>query len=159
MRAVVQITDEELARRKSIGLDRRDEMWDGVLHMTPAPSVEHQRVLDRIICFLEPYLRTSERGLLISGVNVFGDSAQDYRIPDLAFVAKGHENLLGNDGVRGGGPDAVIEIRSPDDETYEKLPFYASVGTREVIVIDRDSKRPEIYRLRGSQLAALQHDA
>jgi Uma2 family endonuclease len=159
MRAVlVNVTDEELARRRSIGLDRWDEMWDGVLHMTPAPSVEHQRILDRMIAFLEPHLRGAGRGRLFSGINVFGDP-MNYRIPDLTFVAAGRDHVLHEDGVRGGGPDAVIEIRSPEDETYEKLPFYAALGTREVIVIDRDTKRPEMFRLAGSHLVALQPDA
>jgi Uma2 family endonuclease len=159
MRAVlVHVTDAELAHRRSTGLDRWDEMWEGVLHMTPAPSVEHQRILDRIIGFLEPHLRTSGRGRLVSGINVFRESA-DYRIPDLTFVASEREHLFHPDGIRAGGPDAVIEIRSPEDETYDKLPFYAAIGTREVIVIDRDTKRPEIYPLAGSRHVALQQDA
>lgn len=162
MRAVlVNITDEELAHRRSIGLDRWDEMWDGVLHMTPAPSLEHQRIADELIMFLGRHVTTSGRGTLRSAINVFSNAPAriDYRIPDLTFVATGREHVLREDGVRGGGPDAVIEIRSPEDETYEKLAFYAALGTREVIVIDRDSKRPEIYRLAGSNLIALQQDA
>ena len=159
MRAVVvHLTAEELAYRRSRGLDRWDEMWEGVLHITPAPTVEHQRILDRLIGFLEPRLRTAGRGSLVSVINVFRETA-DYRIPDLTFVASGREAILHADGVRGGGPGAVIEIRSPEDETYDKLPFYVALGVREVIVIDRDSKRPEVYRLAGSQYVALQPDS
>jgi len=159
MRAVlVHVSDAELADRRAKGLDRRDEMWEGVLHMTPAPSTEHQRILDELIMFLGRRLRDVGRGTLRSGINVFR-VPEDYRIPDLTFVAIGREQLLQKDGLRGGGPDAAIEIRSPEDETYEKLPFYATIGTREVIVIDRDSKRPEIYRLAGPQYVALQVDA
>ena len=158
MRAVlVHVSERELADRRSKGLDRWDEMWDGVLHMTPAPTFEHQRILDRLIGFLESLVRTSGRGQLASGVNVFG-AESNYRVPDLTFVAAGREFVIQEDGVRGGGPDAVIEIRSPHDETYDKFPFFASLGIREVIVIDRDSKRPELYRLAGSQYVALQED-
>ncbi len=208
----MHVTDQELAHRRSIGLDRWDEMWEGVLHMTPAPSLEHQRILGRLVAFLEPRLavrgesvashrdgrgasrarrddreyreylreeqrsprgciarrmqpdfhhglrRSTARGTLLPGINVFR-AAADYRIPDLTFVAAGREHVLSEEGVREGGPDAVIEIRSPEDETYEKLPFYAALGTREVVVVDRDTKRPEIYRLAGSQLVALQPEA
>ena len=158
MRAVlVHVSERELADRRSKGLDRWDEMWDGVLHITPAPMFEHQRILDRLIGFLESLVRTSGRGQLASGVNVFG-AESNYRVPDLTFVAAGREFVIQEDGVRGGGPDAVIEIRSPHDETYDKFPFFASLGIREVIVIDRDSKRPELYRLAGSQYVALQED-
>ncbi len=52
----------------------------------------------------------------------------------------------------------MIEIQSPDDETYDTLPFYAAVAVREVIVIDRDTKRPEVYRIAGTQCVALQPD-
>ena len=110
-----------------------------------------------LIEFLAPHLRTAGRGQLTSTINVFGSDA-NYRIPDLTFVAAGREHILHEDGVRSEGPDAVIEIRSPHDETYDKLPFFASLGVREVIVIDRDTKRPELYRLAGSQYVALQHD-
>ena len=133
-------------------------MWEGVLHMTPAPSLEDQRILGRLVAFLEPLLRSSKRGTLLPGVNVFR-TATDYRIPDLTFVAAGREHVLSEAGVREGGPDAVIEIRSPEDETYEKLPFYASIGTREVVVIDRDTKQPEVYRLAGAELLRAQSDA
>jgi Uma2 family endonuclease len=36
------------------------------------------------------------------------------------------------------GPDFVVEIRSPSEDPRDKLDFYAAVGTREVLVIDRD---------------------
>lgn len=158
MRAVVvDVPAHVLADRKAKGLDRYDEMWDGVLHMTPAPSFEHQRVLDRMIEFLGPCVRESGRGTLVSGINVFRADT-NYRIPDLTFVAAGREHVLAPDGVRGEGPDAVIEIRSPEDETYDKLPFYAATGIREVIVCDRDTKRTELFRLAGSQYVAVQQD-
>jgi Uma2 family endonuclease len=51
---------------------------------------------------------------------------------------------INHNGYFHGGPDAVVEIRSPDDEAYEKLDYYFKVGVQEVWVIDRDSKRPEI---------------
>jgi Uma2 family endonuclease len=161
MRAVlVHVTDEELAYRRSTGLDRWDEMWEGVLHMTPAPSLEHQRILDELIMFLARHLAVTGQGTLRSGINVFrGPGQTDYRIPDLTFVATGRQHVLCEDGVRGGGPDAVIEIRSPEDETYDKLPFFAALRVHEVIVIDRDTKRPELYLLAGSQYVAVQQDA
>jgi Uma2 family endonuclease len=161
MRAVVvHLREEELADRRSKGLDRWDEMWEGVLHTTPAPSLEHQRILSGLIEFLRPYLRKTGRGTLLPGINVFNErsAAPDYRIPDLTFVAAGREHILQQDGVRGEGPDAVIEIRSPEDETYDKLPFYAALAMSEIIVCQRDSKEPEIFRLAGSQYFVLQPD-
>jgi Uma2 family endonuclease len=143
------------------GVDRWDEMWEGVLHMSPAPSDEHQRILTELIAFLLPLLKRGARGILRAGINVFRESGaeEDYRIPDLTFVAAGREAILRTDGVRGGGPDAVIEIRSPGDESYEKLAFFAGLGVREVVVLDRDSKRPEVFRLLGTEYRGVPAEA
>lgn len=119
--------------------------------MAPAPTDEHQRIVDELIEFLRPLLRKSGRGILRSGINVFDEASplENYRIPDLTFVSAARTGIMKSDGIRGGGPDVVIEVRSPSDETYEKLPFFAKLAVREVIVIDRDTKAVEIFRLGG----------
>jgi len=48
----------------------------------------------------------------------------------------------------------VVEIHSPGDEAYEKMPFYAEIGVPEVWVIDRDTKQPELYVLQFGEYAA-----
>lgn len=161
MKAVVlDVSEEELARRRLRGIDRWDEVWQGVLHMAPAPFDEHQRILGEFFAFLLPLLRRSRRGALRIGVNVFNEASPqaDYRIPDLTFVAAGREAILAPDGIRGGGPDAVVEIRSPEDETYDKFPFFAGLGVREVVVIGRDTKSPELYRLAGKEYSRVPFD-
>jgi len=158
MKAVVlDVSPQELERRRRTGVDRWDEMWEGVLHLSPAPAYEHQRIVKALLLFLEPLFAQTGRGALSPGINVFrGDD--DYRIPDLTFVAAGRERIIAADGVRGEGPDAVIEVRSPGDETYDKLPFFASLGVREVVVVPRDEKKPEVYRLAGAQYLAIAAD-
>ncbi len=42
---------------------------------------------------------------------------------------------------------------SPDDRAREKLAFYAKVGTREVLLVDRDPWALELFRLREGRLA------
>ena len=46
------------------------------------------------------------------------------------------------DGDRGviGPASLAVEIRSPGDESFEKLPFYERLGVEEVLIIDRDTK-------------------
>ena len=53
-----------------------------------------------------------------------------------------------------GGPDFLVEIISPFDRSREKLPFYAKVGVREVLIVDRDPWRLELYapRKKGSSM-------
>jgi Uma2 family endonuclease len=153
---ILDISPAVLALRKRTGEDRWDEMWEGVLHMSPAPALEHQRIVDRLLFFLMALFDRTGGGVIVTGINVFRTD-DDYRIPDLSFVARGRESLLTEEGARG-GPDAVIEVLSPSDETYEKLPFYAALAVQEVVVIPRDAKKPEVYRLAGSQYVSVAAD-
>lgn len=59
----------------------------------------------------------------------------DYRVPDRGL----HRALPRTTWV----PTAavVVEILSPDDETWEKLPFYARAQVDEVLVIDRENRQ------------------
>ena len=79
-----------------------------------------------------------------------GTWPSNYRIPDLVLLTPERFHIDCNE-YFDGGPDAVVEIHSPGDEAYEKLPFYASVGVREVLVIDRDTRQPELYELVGGE--------
>jgi Uma2 family endonuclease len=160
MKAVLlQVSHAELERRRKLGADRWDEMWEGVLHMPPAPLYEHQRMHLKLGSFLDPLLERKRRGVLAPGVNVFNDASptEDYRIPDFSFVAAGRESTIREDGIHG-GPDAVIEIRSPGDESYDKLPYFAKLGVREVLVIHRDTKKSEVYRLAAAQYLTVAAD-
>lgn len=98
---------------------------------------------------LLPNLQGDGRGTLSSGLNVFGERFPllDDRIPNLVFVRASRLAAIGEDGIRGGPPDTVVEIRSPGDEALEKRPFHARSGVEEVIVIERDSRRVAIHRL------------
>lgn len=153
MKAVLwDVSPGDLARRRRLGLDRWDEMWEGVLHMAPAPADEHQRIVGELAGFLIPLFKRKRHGTLRIGVNVFNRASaeEDYRIPDFSFVAPGREKIIGPQGIEG-GPDAVIEVRSPGDETHEKFDFFAKLGVREIVVIDRDAKTAEVHRLAGAR--------
>jgi hypothetical protein len=39
---VIGLPEGYLEERRRKGLDGRDEMWEGVLHLVPAPSAKHQ---------------------------------------------------------------------------------------------------------------------
>jgi Uma2 family endonuclease len=44
------------------------------------------------------------------------------------------------------GAEFVVELRSPSDESYAKLPFYPARGITEALIAHRD-RRVELYRL------------
>jgi Uma2 family endonuclease len=51
-----------------------------------------------------------------------------------------------------GGPDFLVEIESPGDDTEEKVPFYGKIGVRELLIIHRDRRTLRLLRLAGEDL-------
>ena len=51
-----------------------------------------------------------------------------------------------------GGPDFALEIVSPGDRSRDKLGFYASVGTRAVLILDRDPWQLELHQFRRGRM-------
>ncbi|MBI3269285.1 MAG: Uma2 family endonuclease [Planctomycetes bacterium] len=158
MRAVqLCVSEAELRERHARGLDRFDEMWEGELHMVPPPSFEHQDMATELSYFFRLECRRLEHGRVVAGAGLHDpqNPEKNYRAPDLTFVAAGNEKVISRRGIVGAA-DAVIELRSPDDETYEKFPFFARLGVRQVVVIDSENRRPEVYRLsRGRYVAVV----
>jgi Uma2 family endonuclease len=106
----------------------------------------------------ETWLRTywaEPRGNRVyHGINVasVGGWPDDYRIPDLVLLTPDRFDIDHNEYFEG-APAVVVEIRSPDDESYEKFAFYSKLGVPEVWVVDRDTKTPEVYVLSGGDYA------
>lgn len=147
MRAVMPVVPPHiLAWRKETGADRWDEMWEGVLHMPPAPNRDHQRLQVELVAWLMDRWERPHGNTVHSQVNLasVGGWPHDYRIPDLLLLTPDCPAIDRNDYIEG-PPAAVIEIRSPGDETREKLPFYARLGAGEVWIIDRDTRNVELH--------------
>jgi Uma2 family endonuclease len=141
-----------LDERRRRGLDVRDEMWDGVLHVVPPPGGPHQGLSSEF--FLVAGAIAKRRGLVPRMETGLFRAADDYRVPDQLYCRPEHLSDRGAEGA-----ELVVEVRSPDDETYRKLPFYAALGVREVLVLHPAPRRAELYRLVEDQLLPVQADA
>jgi Uma2 family endonuclease len=122
-----------LERRRRLGQDRFDEVWEGVLHMNPAPSYEQQRLSQRVAVILDPLASAAGLEAVIGGVNI-GDPG-DYRIPD------GSLHRPGAGGTYLPSAALAVEIVSPDDDTWKKLEFYAAHRVDELVIIDPEQRR------------------
>jgi Uma2 family endonuclease len=143
MRAVTYEMDPALlAERARLGHDKRDEMWDGVLHMVPPANFDHQWFGSRLFRVLVEL--ADERGLLMTGETGFFREADDFRVPDWAVCRSDQAGRRGMEGA-----ELVIEIRSPGDETMVKLPWYLDQGCREVLIVDRDTLVLELHTTAG----------
>jgi Uma2 family endonuclease len=114
--------------RRKAGADRHDEVWEGVLHMAPGPTHGHGRLQWQLAVVLGPLATAA--GLDATGEVNIGTGQRDYRVPDGALHRPGAGGLW--------HPTAalVIEILSPDDETLDKLPFYAAHAVDEIVIVD-----------------------
>ena len=134
----VVVLPEVIAERQRLGLDIRDEVWEGVYRVVPPASGEHQRIGTELLVALSPLARAAglrwqyETGLF----DPTGPPERDYCVPDLvAFRLE--------DGIPAGvngRAELVIEIRSPGDDSLLKIPYYSRVGVRELVIVERDAK-------------------
>lgn len=140
-----------LARRRAWGADRHDEMWDGVLHMAPAASFGHAQIAQQLSELLGPLARAAGLRASMSGFNL--GEPHDYRIPD------GGLHRPGTDGVWLPTAELVVEVVSPDDESWAKLPFYAAHDVGEVLIVDPAERRVVWLGLRQGEYAPVDRSA
>jgi len=129
--------------------DRWDEMWDGVLHMPPPPTIGHQDFEWSLETYLRQRWAPGRKAKVYHQVAVAPANGwpNNYRVPDLVLLLP--EGLaIDRQQYLEGGPNVAVEIHSPGDESYEKLPFYAQLGVLEVWIIQRATKEPEIHVLK-----------
>ncbi len=146
----VDVPDDLIARRKATGLDHYDEMWNGVLHMGPTPNRTHQELEFALEAWLRTHWVPQSGGKVYHQINLaaVGGWMSNYRVPDLVILTPERFAIDHNEYFEG-PPSAVVEIRSPGDESYEKLPFYAQLGVPEVWIVDRDTREPQLHQLAG----------
>ena len=116
-----------LADHRAKGLDKRDEVWEGVLHVAPIEHGRNGAVAMELVSLLRALARGA--GLRAGGSFNLGEPS-NFRVPDL--------------GWHRGSPDAlyfdtaalVVEVHSPRDESHRKFDFYARHGVEEFWIVD-----------------------
>jgi len=152
MRAVIaDIPKRWLDEHRASEVSQWDEMWNGELHMAAMPNRFHQRLVRQLQNYLDDHWGKATGSEIEQEVNLTTIEDEDnwthnYRIPDLVILdpCRFHIDKIE---YMAGAPLVCVEIRSPGDESYDKLEFYAGLGVPEVWIIHRDTKEPEIYKL------------
>jgi Uma2 family endonuclease len=123
-----------LEQRKRLDQDRHDEIWKGVLHMAPAPHDAHADIQQQLAELMGPLARQAGLRPLISGEFNIGEP-EDFRVPDGGLL-RGREPATWH-------PTAAlaVEIVSPGDESWDKLPFYAAHEIDELLIVDPATRK------------------
>lgn len=138
-----------LERRRRWGGDRHDEVWNGVLHMNPSPAGAHLHIEQQLGELLGPLARSAG---LVPGIGSFNLGApSDYRIPDGGLF---REPTVG---VWFSCAALALEIVSPGDETWDKLPFYAGHGVEELLIVDPQKRTVQWLALSDGAYREIDH--
>ncbi len=122
--------------------DKRYELIDGDLLMTPAPGELHQRV--SILLGSKLFQFASENNLGRVYVAPFDVVLSDLDVvqPDLLFVSNQRSRIITPENVQG-APDLVVEILSPTtatrDTTFKRV-LYSRHGVREYWIVDTEEE-------------------
>ena len=119
--------------------DQKADLIDGVIHMTPPPSFEHEDLFGFLLMVLRGYVREKKLGHVLGSRAAMKLSDLNAPEPDLMFISK--EKLPQSKGkALIGAADLVIEIISPSSrrlDLVDKKDLYARFGVREYWIIDQ----------------------
>jgi len=136
--------EQLLQRRKRLGLDGYDEVWEGTYHMAPMARGRHGWLQVQLARVLGPYADAA--GLFNMGPFNLGDGPDDFRVPDLGYLRQ-----LDPDTLYFPTAAVVVEVVSPGDETYDKFAFYAAHHVDEVLVVDPEYRRAHVFSRAGGE--------
>lgn len=123
-----------IVERQVLGLDKRDEMWEGHYVMSPAGSRRHSSLQARTYRALFRLLDGSGFEALLE-INI--GVRRDFRIPDATVLAP--SSTPPEDEVFIPTAVLVAEVLSPGDDSYRKLGFYYRHDVQEVLLVDGDA--------------------
>ena len=124
---------------------KRYELIAGEVHVTPAPSPLHQRLVQRLLRTLEDHFRPPVE-ILVSPIDVIL-SPHDVVQPDLVVVAD--PGQVSDRGIEG-APLIIVEVLSPATAQYDrttKAQRYAALGVLHYWLVDPVLRCLECYRL------------
>ena len=128
---------------------QRYEVIEGELHVSPAPSWQHQRGLNRLNVRVAQHV--FERGLgdvVTAPVGVALDDENGVQ-PDLVYISRERAHQISARGIEG-APDLVAEMLSPSTQAVDrgkKLERYAKAGIPHYWIVSPWERTLEAYRL------------
>ena len=132
-----------LERRRELGQDLFDEVWEGEYVVVPGPAPGHGLLDQQIAVLLHQPARRA--GLVGSGPLNIGQH-DDYRVPDRSWHRTAPTELYVATAA------LVVEVVSPHDRSRAKLGFYAAREVDEVVLVDPAERRVEWFARQGDRM-------
>lgn len=136
---------------------QRYEIVDGVLFMTPAPNIPHQKVAQRLFRYLAALVEDADLGqVFIAPVDV-ELSPQVVVQPNLIVILNANIQKITSSRVVG-APDLVVEVSSPATVGYDrraKQDAYAHAGIPEYWIAHPGEQMVEALVLEGNAYQSL----
>ena len=130
--------------------DKRYELIEGELYMTPSPITNHQRMSRKIDFLIEKFVTENELGeIFYAPYDVYFDDENVVQ-PDILFISKDRLNIIGDKNLQG-APDLVIEILSESNayrDLIQKKKLYARFGVKEYWIVVPGEKTIDIHILK-----------
>lgn len=130
--------------------DKRYELIEGELYMTPSPNTRHQKISRELEFRLMKFVKEKGLGEVFDApFDVYLDEENVVQ-PDILFVSNDRLEIIGEDNIKG-APDLVIEILSENTayrDTIQKKMLYARFGVKEYWIVAPKEEIIEVYVLR-----------
>lgn len=126
------------------------EIIDGVLHMAPPPTINHQRASGGLFARMRLHAEDNNLGEVLEapcGVRLLNQPVPIQ--PDIFFIKKERVEIIEGQYVEG-APDLIVEILSPSTASYDretKFKLYQAAGVSEYWLVNYHDKTIEIYTL------------
>lgn len=126
------------------------EIIDGVLHMSPPPTINHQDVATELIARMRLYTRQHKLGVVLAAPTGVRLPTQAVPVePDLLFVRNERRHLIAERYVEG-APDLVVEVLSRSNADYDrttKYTQYEQAGVTEYWIVNYWDETIMVYNL------------
>ena len=131
--------------------DKRYELINGELLMTPSPIPNHQRVSGKLEFVLRKFVTENNLGEVFDApCDVYLDNENVVQ-PDILFISKDRLGIIGEKNIQG-PPNFLIEIISEHSvyrDMVQKKRLYARFGVKEYWIVIPEEKEVEVYILKG----------
>jgi Uma2 family endonuclease len=135
------------------------ELIENRIYMSPAPSYNHQKILQYIFKKLDSLVTEAGKGdVLIAPFDVYLDESNNAVQPDIIVVLKENESIINKKGHIHGVPDMLIEILSEGNKDHDRIKkknLYEAFGVREYWMVDPETKLATGFTLQQGRYQAI----